>query len=154
MNNQNENYNYTNTNPRIHKYSTINKFILVVAYLCTTILVLGLLGISIRNILKYNFSKKLKTWLTNKYINIRNPENQNNNSNRKYVENIIIKTLGEIVIPGEKTNKNECAICFEEFKQQEKLFKLNCNHIFHLECWEQWDKHSINTNCPLCRYTI
>ena len=82
MNNQNENYNYTNTNPRIHKYSTINKFILVVAYLCTTILVLGLLGISIRNILKYNFSKKLKTWLTNKYINIRNPENQNNNSNQ------------------------------------------------------------------------
>lgn len=48
---------------------------------------------------------------------------------------------------------NECAICLNEFEEEEVLRLLpKCNHAFHLLCVDTWlESHS---NCPLCRANI
>ena len=43
----------------------------------------------------------------------------------------------------------ECPICLENYGKNKKLIKLNCGHIIHFECWNQWKKHK--SSCPLCR---
>lgn len=44
----------------------------------------------------------------------------------------------------------ECSICFEELNHNYTI--LNCNHIFHTKCLNQYNKFNINNNnkCPLC----
>ena len=42
----------------------------------------------------------------------------------------------------------ECPICLENYGKN-RLIKLNCGHIIHFECWNQWKKHK--SSCPLCR---
>lgn len=53
-------------------------------------------------------------------------------------------------------NDNEtidtCSICLYGYKQDEKLVKLNCSHIYHKECIFGWLKKS--RNCPLCRLSV
>ena len=45
-----------------------------------------------------------------------------------------------------------CTICLEEFNQQEMLMILNCSHLFHKECIEEWlEKKPI---CPNCNQPI
>ena len=46
----------------------------------------------------------------------------------------------------------ECSICLEEFKENELLIKLECNHYFHEKCIHDWFKS--NMNCPLCRLNL
>lgn len=48
---------------------------------------------------------------------------------------------------------SECVICFEEFKDEDKLRLLSCNHFFHPECVDKWlIAHS--NKCPCCRSEI
>ena len=42
-----------------------------------------------------------------------------------------------------------CVICLDNFKTDEKIIKLPCNHIYHPECIQDWLKNNIT--CPLCR---
>ena len=42
-----------------------------------------------------------------------------------------------------------CVICLDNFKTDEKIIKLPCNHIYHPECIQEWLKNNIT--CPLCR---
>ncbi|XP_065864471.1 RING-H2 finger protein ATL16 [Euphorbia lathyris] len=47
----------------------------------------------------------------------------------------------------------ECAVCLNEFQQDEKLRIIpNCSHVFHIDCIDIWLQN--NANCPLCRNTI
>ena len=101
---------------------------------------------------------KLKTWLINNHPNFRHLQsryqiNSVYNQNQINSEHVIVEILGKIEIPKEINYHDECAICFEEIGS-DKIYKLNCNHHFHLKCWEQWDKHSAYSNCPMCRYGI
>ena len=55
------------------------------------------------------------------------------------------------------TNNNDilddvCSICLEEFKYDEELKKLKCDHIFHKDCLEPWLTN--NNKCPICRAII
>ena len=45
-----------------------------------------------------------------------------------------------------------CSICLEDFKEGDKIKKLNCNHVYHEECLIPW----LNKNdyCPMCRQNI
>jgi len=43
-------------------------------------------------------------------------------------------------------NKEHCIICFEEIECSEMIRKWECNHNFHKNCIECWEK-----NCPICR---
>ena len=46
-------------------------------------------------------------------------------------------------------NDKECSICLENFNDNEKIIKLNCNHMFHTGCIKLWIEN--NNTCPLCR---
>lgn len=56
----------------------------------------------------------------------------------------INKISSEIVISKQET----CSICFEDFKINNKMRKLNCNHILCNECSVEW--FSENLKCPIC----
>ena len=43
----------------------------------------------------------------------------------------------------------ECAVCLNDFDESNELIKLNCDHIFHLECIANWNR--IQSTCPSCR---
>ncbi|KAE8714630.1 RING-H2 finger protein ATL1 [Hibiscus syriacus] len=54
---------------------------------------------------------------------------------------------------GEKGSSCECAVCLNEFKEDEKLRRIpNCSHVFHIDCIDVWLQS--NANCPLCRESI
>ena len=44
----------------------------------------------------------------------------------------------------------ECSICLEDFKENEKVSPLPCDnrHYFHTHCIKDWANH--NLYCPLC----
>ena len=52
----------------------------------------------------------------------------------------------------ENENIDTCSICLYGYKEDEKLVKLNCSHIYHKECIFDWFKKS--RNCPLCRLSV
>ena len=45
----------------------------------------------------------------------------------------------------------ECSICYEDIEEKDKKI-LNCGHIFHNKCINNWIK--INPICPYCRNYI
>ena len=54
-----------------------------------------------------------------------------------------------------------CVICYcrladkpvdGEAKEEEKLVRLKCNHIFHQKCCTKWTK--VQKVCPICRTVI
>mmetsp|Transcript_35679 Transcript_35679/g.83506 ORF Transcript_35679/g.83506 Transcript_35679/m.83506 type:complete len:227 (+) Transcript_35679:115-795(+) len=49
----------------------------------------------------------------------------------------------------------ECAICLEDFDAEERVVKLPCGHIFHMNCAASWLGRGQSQNqgghCPLCR---
>ena len=47
------------------------------------------------------------------------------------------------------SEENLCSICIDSL-ENDKILKLECNHIFHLECL----KKVKNNKCPLCRANI
>ncbi|KAI3984787.1 hypothetical protein MKX01_039404 [Papaver californicum] len=53
----------------------------------------------------------------------------------------------------EDSSFHECAVCLNEFQEQEKLRVLpSCSHAFHIDCIDIWLQK--NDNCPLCRSSI
>ena len=54
--------------------------------------------------------------------------------------------------------ESECSICIEPIVDSTKLIYLDCNHVFHKNCLQEWvksqSKQDNTINCPLCRYTI
>jgi hypothetical protein len=58
-------------------------------------------------------------------------------------------------IKSEKYNFDEvinCVICLDDIKKGEIIKKLNCNHIFHINCIDTW--LSKEKNCPFCKNEI
>ncbi|KAK8571896.1 hypothetical protein V6N13_047525 [Hibiscus sabdariffa] len=54
---------------------------------------------------------------------------------------------------GDQRSLCECAVCLNEFRQDEKLRRIpNCSHVFHIDCIDVWLQS--NANCPLCRTSI
>jgi len=52
----------------------------------------------------------------------------------------------------DQKGEKECPICFCDYKEDDDIYTLKCNHYFHKECIEKWVKNS--GTCPLCRYNI
>jgi len=46
----------------------------------------------------------------------------------------------------------KCPICLTEFDDQERINKLHCSHLFHLQCISTW--LSENDSCPTCRRKV
>jgi hypothetical protein len=51
-------------------------------------------------------------------------------------------------------NMNECAICMEEYKDDDEIAELKCSekHYFHSKCLEEWLKNKLE--CPLCKKSV
>ncbi|CAG7873005.1 unnamed protein product [Brassica rapa] len=48
---------------------------------------------------------------------------------------------------------SDCIVCLSTLKTGEEVRKLDCRHVFHMNCLEGWLQH-LNFNCPLCRSTL
>lgn len=46
------------------------------------------------------------------------------------------------------SNYDTCAICLNQFKEEEEVKILACNHIYHVDCIDKW--LGLNRRCPLC----
>ena len=46
----------------------------------------------------------------------------------------------------------DCAICQDEYKEDELVKQLPCHHLFHPACIENWLK--VNGTCPVCRHSL
>lgn len=58
-------------------------------------------------------------------------------------------------LPKIKYKENEeskCVICIEDFKKGQTVYRLTCNHIFHVHCLNKELKKRLK--CPLCREAI
>ena len=84
------------------------------------------------------------------YIRIQRQNNIITPLNRNI--NININSINTLVVCDELPD-NICSICLDEFKEDDILKKLNCEHIFHKDCLEPWLNNN-NRNCPLCRTDI
>jgi len=48
----------------------------------------------------------------------------------------------------DKHDQEQCRICQENFIKDDKIATLQCNHIFHTSCLEEWVKRK--ATCPFC----
>lgn len=52
-----------------------------------------------------------------------------------------------------QNNSEECGICMDEYKVNERLRLLNCEHMFHCKCVDKWLLTQSN-QCPICRKEV
>jgi len=62
----------------------------------------------------------------------------------------ITKVLGSYSKYKDNDVKDECPICINNYKINEGIRILPCNHTFHKKCVDKWFKKSSFT-CPTCR---
>ena len=105
----------------------------------------------IRNTLTTNYL----TNLVSNYYNTNNPVTNNNSyesltelGNRIGNVSVGIKDLKNISKEYILDNDEECFVCRDEFKKNDKMMILNCGHYFCLECCQNWFKD--NKKCPVC----
>lgn len=46
----------------------------------------------------------------------------------------------------------ECSICKNDFEECSVISKLDCGHIFDIDCIKKWAQY--NRTCPICRKDI
>jgi len=71
------------------------------------------------------------------------PRNRGRNKN---IKNKLTKTK---FIKALNKDSDCCIICLQEFKNNQKIYKLSCNHIFHIRCLNKEIKY--RQKCPTCR---
>ena len=47
----------------------------------------------------------------------------------------------------------QCSICHKDMIRSQST-TTDCNHTFHIECYEEWRNQSNGNSCPLCREKI
>jgi hypothetical protein len=60
--------------------------------------------------------------------------------------------LGNSMSSEEDPINTECSICLDLIEIGQRYTKLQCDHVYHRECIQEW--LLIKTNCPLCRDDI
>jgi len=64
-----------------------------------------------------------------------------------------INEIPTVELTQELLDKNpNCSVCWEEFKLEEKVLKLDCNHCFHKDCLVPWLE--LHGTCPVCRKVL
>lgn len=63
------------------------------------------------------------------------------------------KQLKEVEYKKEKYNQTSCCITFEDFKENQKVILLPCNHLFEPNAIKTWLKEESN-KCPICRHEL
>ena len=90
--------------------------------------------------------------------NLKNDNNQINNiieySKKCHKEKIEQYLTNNSIIQTWKKDlpNKECIICFDDFKENDKIRILKCTHMYHKKCIDEWI--SIKTICPECMDNI
>ena len=50
------------------------------------------------------------------------------------------------------SEKKNCVICLEDFKNEDRATILPCIHLFHTDCIKNWLK--TQDSCPICKYKL
>ncbi|XP_068605269.1 E3 ubiquitin-protein ligase RNF126-like isoform X2 [Brachionichthys hirsutus] len=79
--------------------------------------------------------------------------NQFENSGPPPAESGQIKALPFTSITEEHVGAGlECPVCKEDFREDERVRQLPCNHLFHNDCIVPWlERHD---TCPVCRMSL
>ena len=69
----------------------------------------------------------------------------------------IIATLPLVIISRDHLRQNSgdenaCAICLNEMVVGEEARILQCKHLFHKQCVDEWLR--VNATCPTCRMSV
>jgi hypothetical protein len=68
------------------------------------------------------------------------------------------KKIKNIILNKCRKDREDCSLCFNQFKDEDQCFMLKCSHIFHAEESEdcgglrKWLKDA--DNCPVCRMKV
>lgn len=79
----------------------------------------------------------------------------NNETNQE--DTVSRQETSQITVNSEKykdvtTTYTTCAICTEDFVEDDDISKVKCNHIFHTKCITEWGHYKCE--CPTCRQSL
>lgn len=64
-----------------------------------------------------------------------------------------INAIPTVKVTGEQARDNlQCAICMDDFKENDEAKRLPCSHCFHEDCILRWLR--LHGTCPTCRVTL
>jgi|LakMenE18May11ns_1017337.scaffolds.fasta_scaffold00077_6 hypothetical protein len=66
-------------------------------------------------------------------------------------DKIKLDVQSQLFSESEKTFSS-CSICSDDYKDDDTVSTLNCKHIFHKNCIEEWGHY--NPVCPVCKASI
>ena len=69
----------------------------------------------------------------------------------------ILSNLVDISFKNKDNNKDneKCAICYENFLENEQIKMTGCFHLFHFQCIKKWiETKSESPDCPICRMKL
>ena len=52
----------------------------------------------------------------------------------------------------DESNTELCVICQDEIINNQIIRQINCRHIFHIDCIDEWFLE--NKKCPTCKYEL
>ena len=52
----------------------------------------------------------------------------------------------------ENKTEEKCMVCLEIFQEKDIVANIDCNHVFHIGCLQEWGKR--NPKCPLCKNVL
>ena len=76
-------------------------------------------------------------------------ENSGFKPRKRKIKNIKNKLTKTKFVKSLNIDKDCCIICLQEFKNNQNIYKLSCNHIFHRRCLNKEIK--FRQKCPICR---
>ena len=79
------------------------------------------------------------------------PESRHEHPTDKQILNQLPETKIEDVNKLDSEKKN-CVICLEDFKNGDKAVLLPCIHMFHTKCIKNWLK--TQNSCPICKFKL
>ena len=81
--------------------------------------------------------------------------NEISDNDRRATDKEILNNLPETQIEDVSkldSEKKNCVICLEDFKNKDKAIILPCIHLFHKNCINNWLK--AKNKCPICKFKL
>lgn len=100
------------------------------------------------NFMRMNRFRIDSNFLENLLSQLFNPQQGMSRDNLRNLEEMEFKKDPNVK-PGEE---EKCSICITEFEDKEKVRRLPCKHLFHVNCVDTWLVQ--NSHCPICKTDI